>query len=120
MMKLNENCLYRYEAQRYSYCVDPEFEIYSVTGPKIYLVKYSIISETSKGFWVYDIDRKRWVSKTSKKRLAHPTKEEALEAYKQRKMAYVRHCNIRLQRAKEELALVDNNNRLLKIQTKPL
>lgn len=53
----------------------------------ITLTWYSIIKETPKGHWI-EINwpgNKKWVSKTSKKRYAHPTEKEAIYSLMRRK-----------------------------------
>jgi len=99
--------MYRYESMRYSTCVDPELEIYRTSRAKLYLTTLFVTAETPKGVWVgYSHGSKDyWVSNTAKKRFAHPTKEEALENYRHRKKAYVRHSENRLRRAREDLEL---------------
>jgi hypothetical protein len=71
---------YRYE--------DKAFE----DGPMIFLIKLAMLKETQCGFWIqrtadypFEKSKKRWVSKTSRKRYAYPTKEEALKGYIARK-----------------------------------
>lgn len=52
-------------------------------NPKLELIPYQLIKETDKGYWIgfeHSI-YKKWVSKTSKKRFAYPTKEEALKNF---------------------------------------
>ncbi len=101
--------MYRYEDRRYSICVDPERELYSSSKATLECVEYYVTKETPKGYWIgwFKGAKDRWVSKTSVKRFAHPTKAEALEGYRQRKMAFVRHSKARLKRAEEDLALVE-------------
>lgn len=99
---------YRYECYRYSVCVNPERELYGISRVRLQLQEYPLRSKTSKGVWIGILGGKdRWVSNISKKRFAHPTKEEALEAYRLRKQSYVNHCVKRLTNAKEELSLVN-------------
>lgn len=49
--------------------------------------EFVLVSETLKGWWIiqkdnpYRIYKKRWISKTSKKRHAYPTQKEALNNY---------------------------------------
>ena len=102
--------LYRYESQRYSVVVDADADIYGVSPAKLCLQNYEVVAETPKGYWVGFFGAKdKWVSKSSRKRFAHPTESEALEAYRIRKKAYVRHATSTLQRAKEDLALAVEN-----------
>jgi hypothetical protein len=63
----------------------------------IYLETYYLYKETEKGYWISPYpdwdeqefkwmgDKLRWVSKTSRKRFAYPTKEEALTSFIARK-----------------------------------
>lgn len=80
---------YRYEARVYAELDrDGEFVSPQIPNPKIELMEFNLHKETPKGYWIgyghpdnglqsYD----RWVSKTSLKRYAYPTKEEALNNY---------------------------------------
>ena len=86
--------LYRYEA------------VHGCHTSQIVCNAFPILKLTPKGFWIRDlINSPRWVSASTVKRYAYPTKEEALEAYKYRKKAYVRHCRARLEKATLELEL---------------
>lgn len=85
---------YRYEAIQYA-SKDADGEYCSPIFPSASLVcnRYDLIKETPKGYWIgfrslrTDTDSlskhywKKWVSKTSRKRFAYPTKEEALVNY---------------------------------------
>lgn len=82
--------------------------------------EYPVIRETPKGYWI-EIDRKhishmdyeeeqtisieKWVSKTSLKRYAYPTKEEALQNYIARKNRQINILNRQLKDAKDCLDL---------------
>lgn len=78
---------YRYEAREYADIDrDGEFVSPTIPNPKLELSKYRLIHETSKGYWIglegfHSDVWKKWVSKTSRKRFAYPSKEEALAAY---------------------------------------
>lgn len=54
---------------------------------QIQLMKFYLVKETPKGYWIsYEggvayLKNDKWVSKTSRKRFAYPTKEEALRAF---------------------------------------
>lgn len=52
----------------------------------LYLNVYKIIKVTEKGYWINDLASlgNKWVSGTSRKRFAYPTKEEAFENFKKR------------------------------------
>ena len=78
---------YRYEAHVFAELdtfgdfVSPKYPI-----PKIVLYEYNLHKETPKGYWIgyghpdngYIRGVSRWVSKSSKRRYAYPTKKEAL------------------------------------------
>lgn len=100
--------LYRYEAVRYSVVIDAEMEIFGTSRAKLELREFFITARTPKGVWIGFSrgDKWKWVSNTSRKRYAHPTKAEASEAYKQRKLAFVRHAKAQLKRAEEDLSLL--------------
>lgn len=81
---------YRYEAVQYAeHDYDGELVSPKFPNPSVELRKYDMVKETPKGYWigyVSPIGRRigewaRWVSKTSKKRYAYPTKEEALNNF---------------------------------------
>ena len=104
---------YRYESRRYSSVIDAEREIYGVTRPKLELQEYEVEKETPCGYWIRrkvgsfsGIDR-RWVSKTSRKRYAYPSKQEALEGFLARKKRYALILSSKLKEAKEDIALAE-------------
>jgi hypothetical protein len=111
--------LYRFEVDRKLHFEDYGKDFYSSSFPFLKLEKYPVTKETEKGFWIGKetwwytdrskkiIENWKWVSKTSRKRFAWPSKEEALEGYRQKKLAYVRHATKTLQKAKYELSLAD-------------
>ena len=100
--------LYRYEAIRNSICLDVYSDLY-VNGPyRLHAYEFEIYKETPKGCWIHG--GTRWVSNTSRKRYAHRTLEDALEAYRFRKEAYLRHSRSTLNMALEQLALAENIN----------
>jgi len=74
---------YRYEAIQYAeHDIDGELVSPKIPNPTIELREYDILKETLKGYWIGHKEfpelSKRWVSKTSKKKFAYPTKDEAL------------------------------------------
>jgi len=105
--------LYRYEAQRVSIHVGDDY--YETSSARLTCREYGIVSETPCGYWITFAfgGKDKWVSSSSVKRFAHPTKEEALTAYEYRKKSYVRHAEVRVSMAKEDLALVTMNAILL-------
>ena len=74
---------YRYEAIQYAeHDIDGELVSPKLPNPTIELREYDILKETLKGYWIGHKEfpelSKLWVSKTSKKKFAYPTKDEAL------------------------------------------
>ena len=49
------------------------------------VISYRVQKETDKGKWINSYGTDKWVSNTSKKRYAYPTKEEALVGFVKRK-----------------------------------
>lgn len=100
--------LYRYESVRYPVRIDDELVLYGLSAPKLELREFLITARTPKGVWIGIChgNKRKWVSNTSRKRYAYPTKAEAIEAFKHRKLAFVRHAEAQLKRAKEDLALL--------------
>lgn len=90
MKNLEPNKFYRYEAVQYaSLGWDGDYEIPSIPNINLQLRTYNLLRETPKGYWIgygcLEIGSLRsegiWVSKTSRKRFAYPTKEEALDNF---------------------------------------
>jgi hypothetical protein len=102
---VTDQVLYRYEAKRYSVVIDADADRYGVSAPELQLLRFAVTKVTKCGFWIDGWGERRWVSNSSRKRYAHPTAEEAMAAYVERKKAYVRHCRARLARAMGDLAL---------------
>lgn len=80
---------YRYEAIEYGNTdMDGEYVSPPYPNPRLELYYYDSIKETPKGYWISNFPYndlsnwkyiwKKWISKTSKKKFAYPTKEEAL------------------------------------------
>lgn len=77
---------YRYEAVQYAVIGDDgEYTSSSIPNPKLELREYDLLKETPKGYWIgygslsySKYNWKKWVSKTSKKKFAYLTAEEAL------------------------------------------
>jgi len=79
-------------------------EILRETGKEVYLIKFELLKETPKGYWIKeDFGFKKWVSKTAKKRFAYPTKKEALINLIKRKERQIRILESRLNEAKNVL-----------------
>jgi len=71
---------YRYSLVQYATKdSDGEYTNSVFPNPNLTLSIYSLVKETPKGYWIgYGEIKEKWVSKTSKKRYAYPTKKEAL------------------------------------------
>jgi hypothetical protein len=76
---------YRYEWQEYAECDhDGDYCAPSFPNPKLELRTYDLIKETEKGYWIgYKnfSSWKKWIPKTSKRRFAYPTKQEAMKNF---------------------------------------
>ena len=89
------------------------YDISTFRGPNICLKIIEIIRETPCGWWIgkssdeipFVNDRERWVSKTSRKKYAYPTKEEAYVGYLHRKRRHVDILINQLEYAKKVLGL---------------
>jgi len=91
MEKEGIQSFYRYEAVQYASSFDHDGIYYEspISNIKVELRQLNLFKETQKGYWIgYGSPvgsnwrgKSHWVSKTSKKRFAYPTKEEALENF---------------------------------------
>ena len=61
------------------------YEIAYGTVDNLVLREFTLAKETPGGYWIslglHSISKDKWISKSSKKRYAYPTKEEALINY---------------------------------------
>lgn len=82
---------------------------YDYPCPEIRLHKFFLVKETPKGYWIRPSHslKQRWISKTSKKRYAYPTKEEAAVNLKKRTEIYVGILERKLANAKIALNDLD-------------
>lgn len=86
---MSEKIFYRYVSKTKHHIyfnVDGDYHDTGMSTPYLELKIYHCFKETPKGFWIvrpYDNNgvNKRWVSNSSAKRFAYPTKAEALESY---------------------------------------
>lgn len=86
--------LYRFDTYRKGY-----------GGRGLTIREFYVMSETPKGWWINVDGKKTWISKTAKKRYAYPTREEALESFRCRKTAFVKHAQNMLEVAKTDLKI---------------
>jgi len=87
----------------YRYRTNVAFDVVEVC-----LEQFKVIKETPKGYWLTfpwsapfhgEYNWKKWVSKTSRKRFAYPTKEEAWDSYCIRRKRRVMHLQRQLDEA---------------------
>lgn len=67
---------------------------------RLNIEEYRITKHTPEGFWIIMPSGQKWVSATSKKRYAYPTKTEAMEGFKYRKIRQFEILEIQLKNAK--------------------
>lgn len=99
--------LWRADAQRYSYVVDAELEIFGTTAPRLELTWWRVAKRTrcgarlDTGRFVYlddSITRRRWAS---------PTPEEAIASFIARRKRQIMLLKGQLAYARQELALAE-------------
>lgn len=101
--------LYRYEDVQYAGSLDEYDNIIPGSGTlRIHLREYLVLRETPKGVWINHHGKEKFVLNRSKKRFAHPTKEEALKSFKRRKKSQLLHLEHQLARAKKALFMAEN------------
>lgn len=88
--------------------------------PKLHCYQYSVEKETPSGYWIVPQVgvcriRRRWVSKTARKRYAYPSKNEALKALIARKRRQKVICEYQIDLAIATIAVAENE--LLKLET---
>lgn len=116
---------YRYEQVEYAeQDYEGEYCAPSYPNPKLELREFSLYKETEKGYWIGYGDfgrlhsKGRWISKTSRKRFAYPTKEEAINNFilrttKRKKILkwQIRCCEITINLAEEVVKTFENNKK---------
>ena len=101
--------LFRCEARRYSVCIDPDLDLYSVTDPRLEMTWWRVDKRTPKGAWVGG----RFILLTATKRWACETEEEALASFIARKRKQIRILSHNLKKAEAELALAEPRHALV-------
>lgn len=83
-------------------------------GVKLWEWVFTVIKETPCGYWITGYDnsfgvnyRSRWVSKTSRKRFAYPTRKEALVGLKARKIRQIEILSGHLEQAQQALDIAE-------------
>jgi len=96
---------YRYNITSTGGYVDEfdDFHAPDIPMAKVVLSTYVLVRETTMGYWIGHGPAKaiKWISKTSKKRFAYPTKEEALRSL-------IRRSELRLYCLKWDVGLVED------------
>lgn len=104
---------YRYDTVQYAR-MDSEYGLsYTASNTTLTCTQLNLIKETPKGYWIgygFNIpgnlrSEAKWVSKTSRKRYAYPTKREAIESFIARKRLQKRILKDRLEFCLESLEL---------------
>jgi len=87
--------MYRYSDRKVSRGVDEWDDPYPGFDSHYYLSEYEITKYTKKGVWIqaYGDEKGKFVLLSGKKRYAHPTKEEALDAFIYRKKTQLGYIN---------------------------
>ena len=104
---------YRYVAVQYaSMGMDGEYVSPEFPNPTIELRKYDTLQQTPKGYWIGDksfpLLTRKWVSATSKKRFAYPTKEEALLNFVKRTEKRIKILKRQIEFSQATLSLLNN------------
>lgn len=108
---------FRCRAVRYA-SVD-EFDHVSISHPQLTYDRYLVERVTPKGVWVDTGFKPRFVRLSANKRFAHPTKEEALQAFLARKTAQLRILNNQVRAATEDKRLAERELQALRATVAP-
>lgn len=94
--------LYRFEDCYYSVAGEDGDH----TNIQVHLRRYKVIKHTPKGYWIeIPFCEKKWVSDSTRKRFAYPTKEQASNNFIKRKECQIRLLQNRIDRANRALYL---------------
>lgn len=93
---------FRYEQRTYG-SLD-EFEIIVSTRHELELMEFKVAKVTPKGVWLERYLGNRFVRASGRRRFAHPTKEAALESFRQRKLSQISILQAQLRVAQTMLA----------------
>lgn len=105
--KDGQDVLWRCTAQRYSVCIDPDFELYGTSKPEIQLRFYEVLKRTPCGAWINDMGPKKFVKLTAAKKYACNTVEEAIHSFIQRKHRHIAILDHQLKEAREDRELAE-------------
>lgn len=100
---------YRYEARHYAPPIDEFDNVCGEGSRELVLVEFPVLRETRCGVRLTD---GKFILKQARKRFACPTKEEALESFKRRKIVQISILKAQLRSAELDLALHMNEPRV--------
>jgi len=104
---------YRYEYREYATLgIDGEFSSPLFPNPKLELLTLVLCKETVRGYWIgyTNSSTLKWISKTSKKRYAYPSKEQALLNFRLRTERRIRILTHQLDCCKIALSLSEHES----------
>lgn len=83
-----------------------------IPGVKVNLQEYNLVKETPKGYWINIFNTHDglsiWISKTSRKRFAYPTRMEALFSFKMRTQKRLKIARLTINLCEQALKQVEN------------
>jgi hypothetical protein len=82
--------------------------VHYTDGIRLQMAAYDVTRETPRGYWIA-LWPKKWVSKTTRKRFAHQTQDDALFAFKKRKERQIAILTEQLASARTALSMAENN-----------
>lgn len=97
--------LYRYEDVLFASMVDEWDNPIGSGRLEILERTFTVLKETPKGFWIDCYCTRRWVSKSSRRRYACVSKDDAWKSFQARKLRQAGIYAARLARAKQALAM---------------
>lgn len=100
---------YRYEARHYAPPIDEFDNVCGEGSRELVLVEFPVLRETRCGVRLTD---GKFILKQARKRFACPTKEEAMESFKRRKIVQISILKAQLRSAELDLALHMNEPRV--------
>lgn len=78
-------------------------------GVRVGMESFMVVKETKCGYWIEAWGGAKWVSRSGRKRYAHPTKEEAIESFRARKNRHILILKLKIEEIQRAL-YVDPND----------